>query len=305
MRNLILAKEFVAGVSYEEMTDGQLAIFSSFGSEGLNVGAVHRSIGSPNAEDYRNEPLTLVLKRSAERGGDIVLPLYANNFSYSDMSYEEATHFEAEVTIPEITNVGTHSIIIAKKGKLFNERNKWTVSTYVKDITMGSDKLAESLAKQINATTASHGIVAEVSDATITLTAAVAGEDYEILPADALMGVEVMVDEIGMSGRLDAKHIADLAAKAAADAGVVYTYRDASADLYPNFPIDLNKAFGDNESGTFDDCTLFTLRFAEPRAVKTRDEVVNQIVQVLFKNNGNDFRMTCNVLAGGTYSEEE
>ena len=305
MRNFILAKHFMTGVSYEEMTDGALAIFASFGSEGINPGTSHRSISSANAENYRNEPLTLVLKRSVERGGDIVLPLYANNFSYSSMSYIEATKFEAEVTIPKITNVGTYSIIIAKKGKLFNERNKWTVSTYVKDITMGSDKLAESLVKQINATAPSHGITADVSDATITLTAAVAGEDYEILPADALMGVEVIVDKIGMPGQLDAKHIADLAAKAAADAGVEYTYRDASADLYPNFPIDLNKAFGDNESGTFDNCTLFTLRFAEPRSVKTRDEVVNQIVQVLFKNNGNDFSMTCNVLAGGTYPEEE
>lgn len=301
MRNFILAKEFVTGVSYEEMADGNLAIFASFGSEHPNQGETHRSIDPVKAKDYRNEPLTLVLKRSVERGGDIVLPLYANNFSYSSMRSMDATHFEAEVTIPEITNVGTHSIIIAKKGKLFNERNKWTVSTYVKDITMGSDKLAESLAKQINATTASHGIVAEVSDATITFTAAVAGEDYEILPADALMGVEVMVDEVGIPGQLDAKHIADLAAKAAADAGVEYTYRDASADLYPNFPIDLNKAFGDNESGTFNNCSLYTLRFAEPRAVKTRDEVVNQIVQVLFKNDGNDFEGVCDVLAGGEY----
>ena len=77
MRNFILAKKFVTGVSYEEMADGDLAIFASFGSEGINQGETHRSIKPSDAEDYRNALLTLVLKRSVERGGDI----YSKNFN--------------------------------------------------------------------------------------------------------------------------------------------------------------------------------------------------------------------------------
>lgn len=47
--------------------------------------------------------------------------------------------------------------------------------------------------------------------------------------------------------------------------------------------------------------TIFTLSFAEPRDVKTRDEVVNQIVQVAFPTGAeqiNTFETVCKALAG-------
>ena len=47
--------------------------------------------------------------------------------------------------------------------------------------------------------------------------------------------------------------------------------------------------------------TIFTLSFAEPRDVKTRDEVVNQIVQVAFPTGAAQitiFETVCKALAG-------
>ena len=72
--------------------------------------------------------------------------------------------------------------------------------------------------------------------------------------------------------------ITDLANKAAADAGIEYTYRDTYTELYPAYPINPLKQPDSADAGY----TIFTLRFAVPREMKTRDEVVHQIVQIAF-----------------------
>ena len=54
--------------------------------------------------------------------------------------------------------------------------------------------------------------------------------------------------------------------------------------------------------------TIFTLRFAEPRDVKTRDEVVNQIIQVAFPTGATGiaaFETVCKGLAGKTDAAAE
>ena len=74
----------------------------------------------------------------------------------------------------------------------------------------------------------------------------------------------------------NAEQIKDLANKAAADAGFVYTYEDV--DVNPGYPLNPLAQPDSADVGY----TIFTLRFAVPRHTKTRDEVVHQIVQVAF-----------------------
>lgn len=69
-----------------------------------------------------------------------------------------------------------------------------------------------------------------------------------------------------------------MANKAAADAGIEYTYRDTYTELYPAYPFNPLKQPDSADAGY----TIFTLRFAVPREMKTRDEVVHQIVQIAF-----------------------
>lgn len=69
-----------------------------------------------------------------------------------------------------------------------------------------------------------------------------------------------------------------MANKAAADAGIEYTYRDTYTELYPTYPLNPLKQPDSADAGY----TIFTLRFAVPREMKTRDEVVHQIVQIAF-----------------------
>ena len=111
---------------------------------------------------------------------------------------------------------------------------------------------------------------------------------FVLIPTDNLKGT-VVVTTNGSKGKGQASDIVDLANKAASDAGFSYTYQDGIDLLYPNYP--LNPAAGANVdvSAGF---KVYTLRFAEPRLVKTRDEIVHQIVQVGFPNAADTTRFT-------------
>ena len=114
-----------------------------------------------------------------------------------------------------------------------------------------------------------------------------------------MFGVAITVSAHGIPAYGDAKYVQDLAEKAAADAGFEYTYRDTNYYMYPNYP--LNPLAQPNAADV--GYTIFTLRFAEPRDVKTRDEVVNQIIQVAFPTGADaitTFETVCKGL--GKYS---
>lgn len=239
----------------------------------------------------------LVLGRPVTNGGPVVLPIFKNNFSYVKGVYSAATTFAAEFTVPAPTKIGDYSVIVALKGVKFNERNKWTTMVYVDDTTMTAAALATVIAKSINNNSEGSGVTATADSAKITVTANTAGVDYEILGADYLFGMEVTVTTQGMPGYGDAKYVTDLANKAAADAGFEYTYREPGMELYPNYPLNPLASANADDTGF----TIFTLRFAEPRDVKTRDEVVNQIVQVAFPTEAAaiaTFETVCKALAG-------
>lgn len=238
----------------------------------------------------------LILARSAEDGGNVVIPVFKQNFRYTKGAYQAATTFTATIEIPAPTKIGEYSIIIAKKGLLFNERNKWTASVYVKDVTMTADDLAEELVKHINYNTASHECTAEADSASITITATKKGKDYTVLGADLLMGVEVDITS-GTPAYGDAKYVTDLANKAASEAGFNDTYQEANVYMYPNYPLNPLKSADAEDTGF----TIFTLKFTEPRNTKPLDDVVNQIIQVAFPTGAagiTTFETVCKALAG-------
>lgn len=206
--------------------------------------------------------------------GQVLFPVYLNNFSYSKSVYAAATKFTASVTVDEPTVEADYTIIVVKKGMKFNERNKWTATVRSKNGST-ADSIGEELAKTINYNSIGSGVTAENASGTITITAKEAGVDYEIVPADALFGVEV-TPTAGIPAINDAKAIKDMMEKAAADAGIEYTYIDN--DIYPNYPPNPLKQADAADVGY----TVYTLKFAEPREMKTVDEAVNQIIQIAF-----------------------
>lgn len=289
MRQFILAKNvaYASGSNLNAVADGAVGVFYD------NNGVLTAT--TTGIEDFKEA--MLVLGRPAAKGGPVVLPIHKNKFTYVKGVYEAAETFTAKVTVAAPTQVGDYTIIVVRKGVGFNERNKWTASVHVTDTSMSAAVLAGKLKDAIKANGSSSGVTASVEGSAITITAAKAGVDYEILGADLLMGVEATAVTAGMPAYGDAEYIKDLAAKAAADAGFEYTYRDAGVDLYPNYPLDPLAQAAAADAGY----TIFTLRFAEPRVTKPLDEVINQVVQVAFPTGAagiTTFETVCKGLAG-------
>ena len=270
MRQFILAGNvaYASGNNISQVADGAVGVF--YNKDGVPT-------ASTTGKEFTKEAM-LVLGRSADKGGPIVIPIYNNKFSYVKSTYEASTTFSANVTVSAPVNTGDYSLIVVLKGVKFNERNKWTAMVHVSDTSLTADVLAEKLAAQINNNSDGSGVTASASSGVVTIRANKSGVDYEVLGADELFGVEVTVSAKGIPARGDAKYVQDLAEKAAADSGFEYTYRDAYYYLYPEYPLNPLKSVDATDEGF----TIFTLQFAEPRDVKTRDEVVNQIVQVAF-----------------------
>ena len=239
----------------------------------------------------------LIVNRPVNKGGHVVIPIHKNKFSYVKGVYKAGKVFKQEFTIPAPTTIGEYSMIVALKGVGFNQRNKWTASVYIKDVNKTANELAEALAKAINNNTVGSKVVATVSEETLTIDGQVVGMDYEVIPADLLTGLVATFTQKGEAAYGDAQYVIDLANKAAADAGFEYTYQEAGELMRPHYPLNPLEVSKAADKGF----TIFTLSFAEPRDVKTRDEVVNQIVQVVFPTGAaqiTTFETVCKALAG-------
>lgn len=220
----------------------------------------------------------IYLGKSDAKGGKLVVPIYKNNFSYSKMDYVGSTQYIANFTIADVVAGSDYTVVVVKKGVGFNERNKWTATVCAKAADT-VNTIAAALASQITANVGA-GVAAVASADKVTVTAKEKGVDYELTLGDDLFGTAVTQTHV-TAAVADAKYITDLAIKAAADAGIEYTYQDAGELIYPDFP--LNPLAQDDSADT--GFIVYTIRFAEPREMKTVDQSINQIVQIAVPTN--------------------
>lgn len=237
----------------------------------------------------------IVMGRASKDGGPIIIPFYNKDFSYSKSTYSAAKTFTAKFTVPEPVIMCDHTVIFTKKGIQFNERSNWTASIHVFKDTETAGQVATKIANYVNNNTATLGLTAAVvSTATVIVTAIEPAVDYEITMADALSGTIVTYTTSGEIGIADAEAIKKMANMAAADAGFEYTYMDDVHYLYPNYPLNPNTGTNTTDAGY----TVYTLRFAVPRDVKTRDELVHQIVQIAIPTGADQIATMDTILAG-------
>lgn len=268
MRQFILAKTFQATTAnLDALGDGA-------------VGVYDLSTGVPKQLTYSSSVVTNAIKSVGclavgTAKGTVTIPLHANKFSFVEGVYSAGATFSQKITIVKRGTVGDYTVIVAKKGQPCNERYKWTASYHVFDPDMTSDDIAANLAKEINNSCAGAGVKAEVATNTITVRGTESGVDYSIVLADNANLSTLSALTSGKKALFDAEAIKDMYMKAAADAGVEYTYQDGTSLIYLNYPLRQDAAMSAGYK-------VITLKFAEPRAVGTTDEVVNQVVQVAF-----------------------
>lgn len=263
MRTFLLGSKSDLGDDLTALTVGQLA-FSAL------VNGQH-TVDS-NGTKIKDKGYIFLGKEDA-KGGDVIVPIYKNNFSFTKMAYKAAGAYTGDFTIPAPTVGDDLTVVVVKKGVQFNERNKWTATMRVKD-GQDASACAKELAEQLNNNPAS-GVKAVAEAAKITITAVNKGEDYKIALGDDLFGVAV-TETPAVTPLANANYIKDLAMKAAADAGIEYTYQDPANLIYPGYPLNPLAQPDSVDVGY----TVFTLKFAEPREMKTVDQSINQIVQI-------------------------
>lgn len=202
-------------------------------------------------------------------------------------TYQAGATFTAKITVPTPEKGTEYTVVITKKGTVFNERNNWTFTTIATN-TIAAD-VAKQITAQINGNKYQLGVKAEYTGGAITITALEAGKDYEVLGADGLMGVAPTDVTHGKKAVCDKTYIKDLASRCAAGKGFNDTYA-AGDSIYPGYP----EVVDENQY------VLYTLRFAVPRvASKQRDEVVYQIVHLAVPV-GSDSIATLDVILGLT-----
>lgn len=263
MRTFLLGSKSDLGDDLTALTVGQLA-FSTL------VNGQH-TVDSDGTK-IKDKGYIFLGKEDA-KGGDVIVPIYKNNFSFTKMVYQAAGAYTGNFTIPAPTVGDDLTVVVVKKGVQFNERNKWTATMRVKD-GQDASACAKELTEQLNNNPAS-GVKAVAAAAKITITAVNKGEDYKIALGDDLFGVAV-TETPAVTPLADANYIKDLAMKAAADAGIEYTYQDPANLIYPGYPLNPLAQPDSVDAGY----TVFTLKFAEPREMKTVDQSINQIVQI-------------------------
>lgn len=263
MRTFLLGSKSDLGDDLTALTAGQLA-FSAL------VNGQH-TVDSDGTK-IKDKGYIFLGKEDA-KGGDVIVPIYKNKFSFTKMVYQAAGAYTGNFTIPAPTVGDDLTVVVVKKGVQFNERNKWTATMRVKD-GQDASACAKELTEQLNNNPAS-GVKAVAAAAKITITAVNKGEDYKIALGDDLFGVAV-TETPAVTPLADANYIKDLAMKAAADAGIEYTYQDPANLIYPGYPLNPLAQPDSVDAGY----TVFTLKFAEPREMKTVDQSINQIVQI-------------------------
>lgn len=186
----------------------------------------------------------------------------------SKAEYQAGSKFTAKITVPTTEKGKIYTVIVVKKGTVFNERSNWSFTSMAKDATAAN--VAKDITSQINNNKEQLGVSASYTGGAITITALEEGKDFEVVGADELTGVTTTNVTYGKKAMLDKAYIQDLASRCAAGKGFNDTYQDGES-IYPGYP----------ETVDEDTYTLYTLRFAVPRvASKTRDEVVSQLVHI-------------------------
>lgn len=172
-------------------------------------------------------------------------------------------------TVPTVAAGKTLGVMLVKREVVRHERNTWT-ATVVGTGTPATD--ATNIKNAIDAKNLPFTVT--VASAKVTITANNAGEQWEVVLTDALMGTAFSTtsgetaDPVKAFG--DMVYIQDLASRCAAGKGFSDTYRDGDTTI-PGYPEKV-------ENTTYN---VYTLRFQVGRdGAKTRDEKVWQLVHI-------------------------
>lgn len=249
MKQLLIVK---SGTSINDSYDGTSAL-----AEGV--------LGCRVVEEAGNKLLELYIGRADNV--PFMVPVYAP-FTEVKATNSVGSAFEATITVPEVVEGSTYTLVLVKLGTKFNERSNYTATV---DVPIGSTKdaawVAVQLANQLANKVDMAGLPVEitVSDENIEIVGTKYGEAFALKGADELVGLEENTPATPVIG--DKAYIENLASECAAGKG----FTETDEDILPGYPENVEAV----------QYNVTTLRFAtHRRSAKTRDEVVSQLVHI-------------------------
>lgn len=196
-----------------------------------------------------------------------IAEISTRRFSYTKTTYAAGTKFSASITIPTPVEGKDYTLMMAKKGVVLNERNKWSATIKAKQGDTAAT-IATYLTNELKALGKNEAFIASLSTATITVTGT-NYQDWELLAADDLFGTTVTTTTHGLPPVCDDAYIKDLYRQCIGDEGI-YGTDPSGMKLYKERTI---------VSST--NWTLYTLQFYNPKPFKTTTgEDVRQIVHI-------------------------
>lgn len=188
-------------------------------------------------------------------------------FSYTKTVYAAGTKFSANITIPTPAEGKDYTLTMAKKGVVFNERNKWSATTKAREGDTAAT-VAKRLGDQLKALGKNEAFGVVVAAGKITVTAT-NYTDWNLVAGDDLFGTTVTTTAIGLPPVCDDAYIKDLYRQCLGDEGV-YGTDPSGLKLYSDPTISSSVGW-----------TLYTLQYYNPKPFKTTTgEDVRQIVHI-------------------------
>lgn len=268
MKRLIIAGSTTLATTPDTLADikasgiaaGQIALYRG------DTGAV---ISAALTEQIPSFGLFVGVGTSATDGEYMqsIAEISTRRFSYTKTSYAAGTKFKASITIPTPVEGKDYTLMMAKKGVVFNERNKWSATIKAKQGDKAAT-IATYLTNELNVLGKNEAFIASLSEATITVTGT-NYQDWKLLAADDLFGTAVNTAAHGLPPVCDDAYIKDLYRQCIGDEGI-YGTDPSGMKLYKERTI---------VSST--NWTLYTLQFYNPKPFKTTTgEDVRQIVHI-------------------------
>lgn len=257
----------------DKLTNGQLGIYETSG-------------GVPKATVAKVKTSEFTLAYGRENSQAITMVINSDA-DITKITATEGRKYSADITIPTPEKDLNYTVELIRKGVGFNERNLYTATDKVRVGIDTAEKLAKSLADQLNAKVNNGELNLEVTatNAKISITSK-DWQDWELSAADDLyliLGSDKDSNKINQTHAVtptcDADYVKNLASVCAQNRGFNNTYADG-ASIYPGYP----------EVVAGSSYTIYNIHFQYGRkASRTRDEAVWQDAIIAVDNDNTTF----------------
>ena len=254
-----------SGVTYpknestiNELTDGQLGIYKT-------------SDGIPKATTAKVKTSEFILAYGRKNSQAITMVINSDA-DITKVAAIEGVPYSADITIPTPEKGLNYTVELIRKGVGFHERNLYTATDKVRVGVDTAEKLAKSLAEQLDSKVNNGELNLKVTatDAKISITST-DWQDWELSAADdlySILGSNQINQTHAVTPTCDADYVKNLASVCAQNRGFNNTYADG-ASIYPGYP----------EVVAGSKYYIYNIHFQYGRkASRTRDEAVWQDV---------------------------